>query len=216
MGYAWDYPAGRDRRIILSVNHSKRAIDIMEIGDLVPFRFSVSRFITCTVSKVLTSQQQREGTRTVSLDIRADGHKQVLRITNYNPEISLYKPRQRGPGSLARQDTISSQEAFEAVQEEVSPTFTFKLDLEGIGMSLINRRMIEVVYLSANALKIEYSDSVVAQAVTVSCGSLQLDNQLHEALFPVALQPTPIPKDAIVASLPTVQASVIWLKDQGM
>ncbi|CAL1695807.1 unnamed protein product [Somion occarium] len=197
MGYAWDYPAGRDKRIILSVNHSKRAIDIMEIGDLVPFRFS-----------------QREGTRTVSLDIRADGHKQVLRITNYNPEISLYKPRQRGPGSLARQDTISSQEAFEAVQEEVSPTFTFKLDLEGIGMSLINRRMIEVVYLSANALKIEYSDSVVAQAVTVSCGSLQLDNQLHEALFPVALQPTPIPKDAIVASLPTVQASVIWLKDQ--
>ncbi|KAL4243512.1 VPS13 family protein [Abortiporus biennis] len=197
--YAWDYPASREKRIMLAVDHSRRPIDIMEIGDLVPFKFST-----------------RQGTRTVSLDVRAEAHKQVLRITNYNAEFSLYKPRQRSYSTLSRQDTISSsQEAFEAVQEEVPPTLTFNLDFEGIGISLINRRMIEVIYFSLNGLKFEYANSPVAQAVNLTCGSLQLDNQLHDALFPVVLQPTPIPKEARgVASLPTVQASVIWLKDQ--
>ncbi|TCD71537.1 hypothetical protein EIP91_008918 [Steccherinum ochraceum] len=199
MDYAWDYPAAREKKLVLAVNSTRRIIDVMEIGDLVPFRFA-----------------DTQGTRIVSLDVRAEAHKQVLRITRYDPEISLYKPRRRQSGSIARQDTLSgSQEAFEAIQEEVAPTLSFNLDFEGIGMSLINRRMVEVIYLSLNDLKFEYSNSPVAQAVNLSCGSLQIDNQLHDAIFPVVLQPTPIPRNiSTVASLPTVQASMIWLKDQ--
>ena len=141
----------------------------------------------------------------------------MLRITRYDPEISLYKPRRRQSGSLVRQETVSgSQEAFEAVQDEVAPTLSFSLDLEGIGVSLINRRMIEVVYSSLNGLKFEYTNSPVAQSVNVVCANLQIDNQLHDALFPVVLQPMPIPRNVTsVASLPTVQGSLIWLKDQG-
>lgn len=76
--------------------------------------------------------------------------------------------------------------------------------------------MVEVVYVSMDALKFEYTDSPVAQAVNLSCGTLQVDNQLHDAIYPVVLQPTPIAKESTgVAALPTVQASVIWLKDQG-
>ena len=108
-----------------------------------------------------------------------------------------------------------SQEAFEAVQEEVAPALTFSLDLEGVGLSLINRKAVEVVYLSLNKLKFDYTNSPVAAAVNLACGSLQMDNQLHDALFPVVVQPTPIPKDSTsVASLPTIQASVYWLKDE--
>lgn len=40
--YAWDAPAARDKRILLHINGSRREVDIMEIGDLVPFRFAVS------------------------------------------------------------------------------------------------------------------------------------------------------------------------------
>ena len=110
----------------------------------------------------------------------------------------------------------SSQDAFEAVQEAVSPVLTVALDMHGIGISLINKRMVEVVYLSLNALKFEYASNPVAQSVTMSCGSLQIDNQLHDALFPVVLQPTPITQESkSVAALPTVQASFIWLNDQG-
>ncbi|CDO71578.1 hypothetical protein BN946_scf184911.g48 [Trametes cinnabarina] len=198
LDYAWDYPAARDKRIVLWINGSRREIDIMEIGDLVPFRFA-----------------GEGGPRVVSLDVRAEGHKQVLRITNYNAEYSLYKPRRRDTVSLTRQDSMSSsQDAFEAVQETVSPVLTVALDLQGIGVSLINRRMVEVVYLSLNALKFEYAKNPLAQSVTLSCGTLQIDNQLHDALFPVVLQPTPISQDSKVAALPTVQASTIWLNDE--
>ncbi|KDR84988.1 hypothetical protein GALMADRAFT_233521 [Galerina marginata CBS 339.88] len=200
MPYAWDYPAARDKKILLATGTARRVVDIMEIGDLIPFRFN-----------------DHQRTRAVSLDVRADGQKQILRITNYNPEQSLYKPRPRsGSVSVSRQDTISSTaEAFEAVTEQVDSNLTVLVDLAGIGISLINKRMVEVVYLVVDAIKFEYTDSTVAQSINVACGMLQVDNQLHEAIFPVVLQPTPIAKEsADVGALPTVQASVIWLKDQ--
>ncbi|KAJ7786305.1 vacuolar protein sorting-associated protein 13 [Mycena metata] len=197
--YAWDYPAARDKKILLSINGFVRLIDVMEIGDLVPFKFN---------------DNQRN--RVVSLDVRADGHKQVLRITNYNPELSLYKPKRANSVPLSRQDTISSStEAFDAITEEVHPTLAFTVDFAGIGISLVNKKMVEVIYMSMLALKFEYTNSAVAQAVNLSCGTLQIDNQLHDALYPVILQPTPIPKGSNgTTALPTVQASVIWLKDQ--
>lgn len=110
----------------------------------------------------------------------------------------------------------SSQEAFEAIQEEVPYSLAFRIDFHGLGLSLINRNAVEVVYLSLNSLHAEYTNSPVAQAFNLACSSIQIDNQLHDALFPVVLQPTPLPKDAsTVASLPTLQASIIWLKDEG-
>ncbi|KAF8078623.1 vacuolar protein sorting-associated protein 13, partial [Lyophyllum atratum] len=198
--YAWDFPAARDRKLILMINDARRAVDIMEIGNLIPFKFN-----------------DNQRTKAVSLDVRADGHKQILRITNYNPERSMYKPRARSSStSIARQDTISSSaEAFEAVAENVPPALTLTVEFSGIGVSLVNRRMVEVVYVSLDALKLEYTNSMVAQAFNLSCGILQVDNQLHDALYPVVVQPTPIAKEASgVAPLPTVQASILWLKDQ--
>ncbi|GLB36151.1 putative vacuolar protein sorting-associated protein [Lyophyllum shimeji] len=198
--YAWDFPAARDRKLLLMVNDARRVVDIMEIGNLIPFKFNAN-----------------QRTKAVSLDVRADGHKQILRITNYNPEQSIYKPRARSSSaSIARQDTISSTaEAFEAVAENVPVALTFTVDLSGIGVSLVNRRMVEVVYMSLDTLKLEYTDSSVAQAFNLSCGTLQVDNQLHDALYPVVIQPTPIGKEANgVAPLPTMQASILWLKDQ--
>ncbi|KAF8898743.1 hypothetical protein BD779DRAFT_1795358 [Infundibulicybe gibba] len=200
MSYAWDYPAARDKKLSLTINRARRVVDIMEIGNLVPFKFKDNRV-----------------ERTVALDVRADGHKQILRVTNYIPEHSPYRPRrQSSSSSITRQDTISSSvEGFEAIPKEVSPSLTFTVDFAGIGVSLVNRKMIEVVYVSMDVLKFEYTSSEVAQAVNVSCGTLQIDNQLHDAIFPVVLQPTPIAKESSgVAALPTVQASIIWLNDQ--
>ena len=49
VNYAWDFPAARDKRILLRVNDSRRAIDLMEIGDLVPFKFAVCAFLSSRV-----------------------------------------------------------------------------------------------------------------------------------------------------------------------
>ncbi|KAI0033184.1 hypothetical protein K488DRAFT_78064 [Vararia minispora EC-137] len=199
--YAWDFPAQTDKKLRLRIYDFHRDIDIMEIGPLMPFDF-----------------RSREGRRSaVSLDVRADGAKQILRISTYSRETSVYQPR--GGGSMTssrRSDSLaSSVEAFEAVYEDVPPTMAFKLDFEGIGVSLINKKLVEVVYLTMLGLKFEYTTSPVAQAVNLSCGTLQIDNQLHDALFPVVLQPTPLTRAAReVAALPTVQGSVIWLTDE--
>lgn len=149
--------------------------------------------------------------------MRADGPRQILEISNYVEELSVYKPRPRSNSTATRQDSISSTEAFEAVSDEVKPNLTFDIDFEGIGISLINKKLTEVVYMTLTQLKFEYSDSPVAQAINLTCGSIQLDNQLHDAIYPVILQPTPIPKEANgVAGLPTIQSSLMWLKDQGV
>lgn len=141
----------------------------------------------------------------------------MLRITHYVPERSLYKPRQRTSGSLSRSDTLGSLEAFEAVSEEATATLRIEVDLAGIGISLMNRKMIEVVYASLESLRFEYNNTPVSQAITLCCGSIQIDNQLHDALYPVLLQPSPVSKEASVTAAvpPTIQASVVWLKDQG-
>ena len=151
------------------------------------------------------------------MDVRASGHQQVLRLSNYNEETSLYRPKLHSSTSSLRIDTVSSgAEGFEAITEDSQPSFLLDVVLEGIGISLVNRRVIEVVYLSLENLKLDYSASSVAQSVNLSCGTLQIDNQLHDATFPVVLQPTPIASNVSnVAALPTVQLSLLWLNDQG-
>lgn len=42
MPYAWDYPAAREKKIVIAIGTAQRSIDIMEIGNLIPFKFSVS------------------------------------------------------------------------------------------------------------------------------------------------------------------------------
>lgn len=48
LDYAWDAPAAREKKIVLVVGISRREVDIMEIGDLVPFKFAVSCRICCS------------------------------------------------------------------------------------------------------------------------------------------------------------------------
>ncbi|KIJ26913.1 hypothetical protein M422DRAFT_55306 [Sphaerobolus stellatus SS14] len=197
--YAWDYPAAREKEIVLLLNDKARKIDIMEIGALHPFKFPTEH-----------------GHRAVSIDIRAEGPTQTLDISNYHEETSLYKPKRRGTGTISRQDTLgSTQESFEAITEEENPFLNLRLDLAGLGISLINQRLVEVVYISLRKLELEYSRTEAAQSITLSCGILQVDNQLHEAIYPVALQPSPLPKDeSMTVPPPAVQVSVIFLNDQ--
>ena len=43
--YAWDFPAARDKKIVLRQVDYRRVIDVMEIGDLIPFKFPVRVFV---------------------------------------------------------------------------------------------------------------------------------------------------------------------------
>jgi vacuolar protein sorting-associated protein 13A/C len=166
-------------------------------------------------------EQTSRGSRTVSLDVRAEGPTQTLCISNYQEEYSMYKPRRRPnsiTGSLARSDTLSSlpqSEMFEAVSMPTSPTLSLTMSLSEIGLSLLNRRISEVAYFSMSGLKIEFTESEVARTLNVTVRDLQLDNQLHDASFAVVIQTTPVGGEAGDNVLPAVQASAIVLKDEG-
>ncbi|KIM32678.1 hypothetical protein M408DRAFT_326439 [Serendipita vermifera MAFF 305830] len=195
LDYAWDFPADPNKFIRLTANGFSRTVQITEIGSLVPFKFILPNRSSCTVA----------------LDIRAEGTTQILSITAYNEARSVYK-RARAP--TGRQETLMSQEAFEAVNQESPPSFTLFLILEGFGLSLMNRSAVEVVYFSTKMLKLEYIMSDLSQTINLSIGHIQLDNQLPEATFQVVLQPSPLPSRRTGPPLPVVQSSVILLNDR--
>ncbi|KAF8311204.1 hypothetical protein DL93DRAFT_2229838 [Clavulina sp. PMI_390] len=195
--YAWDYPSATNKKLRLISGAETRDIDILEIGDLIPFKF-----------------RQGNGSYVVSLDVRAENGGQTLSISKYDPKTSLYQPRRRS-SSASRASTLMGSDAFEATTEEIRPSLSVTVNLEGIGISLINKRVIELLYLSSTGIKLEYTDSYAAQTVNLTLDSIQLDNQLHDAIFPVVLQTTPLPKNdrSMITKLPAVQASVMMLKD---
>lgn len=54
--YAWDFPAGRNKKLVLNtVDGGRRVLDILEIGDLVPFKFAVSVTISGAVNNCLNA-----------------------------------------------------------------------------------------------------------------------------------------------------------------
>jgi vacuolar protein sorting-associated protein 13A/C len=105
-------------------------------------------------------------------------------------------------------------EAFEAIAEDSRASFTAKIDLSGIGVSLISKNLVEVVYLTLGGVVLEYAMSVTSQALSLAVELVQLDNQLHEGVYPVVLQPTPIAQQSRKnGTLPCVQASIYLLND---
>ncbi|CAE6413624.1 unnamed protein product [Rhizoctonia solani] len=189
-------PIPREKKIRLVINGHAKHVDINEIGNLPPFQFPAAP----------------RGNRAVSLDVKAEGPSQTLTISNYLEERSVYKRRARAAsGTLQRQDTMSSQEAFEAVTAKATVGLVVKLDLEGIGLSLVNKRMTEILYLSVEGVLIQYTDTDAAQICDVSLRRLQIDNQLHDCQFPIVLQPTLLAQDP--NALPAIQGSLMVLKD---
>lgn len=128
----------------------------------------------------------------------------------------MYRLRQRGTVSGSRQDSLTTSDAFEAVVERAEPTFMLDVNIKGIGISLVNRNVIEVAFATLTGLRVEYSSSVTARALTTSVEVLQVDSQLREALYPVVLQPAPVNRQAKRSGTPPcLQASVVLLNDQG-
>lgn len=200
------------KKIYISCNKRSRKIDIMEIGVLPPLKVSLL-FIACFADLKISAKHNAGA---LSLDVRAEGPSQLLTASDYSEETSIYKPRHRSTGSVARSDSLSSATEFEAIQDEVPPNLKLELDLKGFGVSLMNKKLVEVVYFSSQNVALSYTNSPVAQSINVAFGTIQVDNQLHDAFFPVLLQPTPISKEArSLGALPTLQASVIVLNDSG-
>ncbi|KAJ5815089.1 hypothetical protein N7474_006866 [Penicillium riverlandense] len=175
MPYSWDYPASKNRSLVLTCNGKERHIRLSEIGNLIPMRVPPS--------------QQGGYQKIIDISIVADGPTQTLMLSNFKPSKSIYK-QQKAQSSQAS----SSTAGFEVKEMSSEVNFKAQLRLGGIGISLINQNLRELVYLTFREIEIKYRESRLYQTLNTTIKWIQIDNQLYGGIFPILLYPSVVPK----------------------
>ncbi|CEI90291.1 hypothetical protein RMCBS344292_04619 [Rhizopus microsporus] len=145
--YSWDLPAYKDKKMILSINGRERSINPQEIGTLPPFRHAT-----------------RSGNPSItSIDIKIQGGRRVVELTPYRQSESQFKPVS---GSLLRSSSMSSidsaaREGFEVVDVDIKVNAVFQLQLREVGISLVDRQLQELAYITFRGIDLKLSDSTL-------------------------------------------------------
>jgi vacuolar protein sorting-associated protein 13A/C len=193
MPYAWDFPAAKNKEIVLSANGKERHVKLAEIGNLIPFK--------------LPPAQGQNRQKIIDLNVVAKGPTQTLELSNYKPSKSLYKQKS-GTGST------STTGGFEVKDVDTGVTFKAQLRLAGIGISLVNRQLRELVYVTLRDIEFKYSDSALYQMVNLQVKWIQIDNQLYGGIFPIIFYPSVVPKTGKeMEAHPIFQTSITKVKD---
>lgn len=197
MPYAWDYPAAKNKELIINANGKERHIKLAEIGNLIPFK--------------IPGPQNAAGAREqkiIDLNVAADGPTQTLILSNYKASKSLYKQKSRV------ESTTSIAGGFEVKGQDTGVTFRAQLKLAGFGISLINAQLKELAYITLRDLSLSYSESPLYQTISTSINWVQIDNQLYGGIFPMILYPSVVPKNTKeTESHPSVHAMITRVKD---
>lgn len=156
--YAWDEPC-YPHRLIVEVP-GERVLGSYALDDI---RESTAVHLPATSEKP---------ERILLICTLAEGATKVLRIIDssyhVNPSIENQKHEQR-------------QETFSEYQEKVS------IDIPYIGISLINSSPQELLFACAKGIRVHLLQSMDQQKVSLKVLSLQIDNQVRAATYPVIL-----------------------------
>ena len=208
MPYAWDYPTARQKKIILIVRGRKREIQLAEIGTQKPMR--------------IPARVANEESATVDLNVIADGPTQALLISNYDPSSSLYKLKDVPVGSNrssidARRSDPSlsgSPDLYEEENQDKHVLQNITVRIAGCGISLINKKLRELAYVSIKGLELNYKDSDLYQTLGWKIKWLQVDNQTFGSVYQSVLYPTTIPKSVEdLDAHPIFSGSISKVKD---
>lgn len=195
MPYAWDYPASKNKELVITANGKERRIKLAEIGNLIPLK---------------VPGEQGKPPRIIDLNIAAEGPTQTLVLSNYKPSKSLYK--QKSGQGQASQTSLAS--GFEVKELESDVTFKAQLRLAGVGISLVNKNLKELLYLTFREIDLKYSDSKLYQTLNSTIKWVQIDNQLYGGIFPILLYPSVVPKTGKeMEAHPIFHAMVTRVKD---
>jgi len=192
MPYSWDYPAAKNKELIITSNGKERHVKLAEIGNLVPMKVPGA---------------QSKPARIIDLNIAADGPTQTLVLSNYKQSKSLYK--QKSGSAQASQAT-----GFEVKEMESDVTFKAQLRLAGVGLSLVNTQLKELLYFTLRDIELKYSDSQLYQTLNSTIKWIQIDNQLYGGIFPILLYPSVVPKTGKeMEAHPIFHAMITRVKD---
>ncbi|KAI0218945.1 Vacuolar protein sorting-associated protein 13 [Massospora cicadina] len=203
--YSWDFPAMAEKSLTLIAGSERRIINFQQIGAMEPLKLKLHR------KSVV-----------IALDVIADGPTQILRLSKYIEAESLFRPtramihRNLSGSNLGASlnECAGTSYGFEVVEKDTRVTFSFTLRLEGVGVSLINRREQELVYATLRELDLRFNDYTDSQSINLKIKWIQMDNMLYEALFPIVLYPTVISRSGNETNLhPTLQIVATRTKD---
>ena len=194
MPYAWDYPAAKNKELVIMANGKDRRVKLAEIGNLIPMKIPISK----------GSSQQK----TIEINIAAEGPTQTLMLSNYKQSKSLYKQK----SATASQSSVAT--GFEVKEVDTDVTFKAQLRLAGIGVSLVNQNLKELLYFTLRELELKYSESKLYQTFNATIKWIQIDNQLYGGIFPILLYPSVVPKTGKeMEAHPIFHAMVTRVKD---
>lgn len=195
MPYAWDFPAAKRKSLVLTCRGKERHIKLAEIGNLIPMK--------------IPPAQAGEPQRIIDLNIAADGPTQTLVLSNFKSSKSMYR-QQIGQAS---QSSVST--GFEIKEENSDINFKAQLRLGGVGVSLINQNMKELLYATFRDIEIKLRESKLYQTLDTTVKWIQIDNQLYGGIFPMLLYPSVVPKTGKEMEVhPIFRAMVTRLKDE--
>ncbi|OJD24059.1 hypothetical protein ACJ73_04583 [Blastomyces percursus] len=194
MPYAWDYPAAKNKSLVLLCRDKERHIKLAEIGNLIPMK--------------IPPAEEHGLSKIIDLNISAEGPTQTLILSNYKPSKSMYR-QYHAPSS---QTSISS--GFEVKDIKSDVNFKAQLRLGGIGISLINQKFKELVYFTFRDIEFKFSESKLYQTVDTTIKWIQVDNQLYGGIFPMLLYPSVVQKTGKeMEAHPIFHAKVTRVKD---
>lgn len=176
MPYAWDHPAAKNKELVLTSGGKERYVKLAEIGNLIPMK--------------LPQAQGGGSTKVIDLNIVAVGPTQTLVLSNYKPSKSLYRQNT----GLSSASHSGNSQGFEVKQVESELTFKAQLRLAGLGISLVNKHLKELLYMTYREIEIKYGESKLYQTLNTTIKWIQIDNQLYGGIFPILLYPSVVPK----------------------
>ena len=173
MPYAWDYPASKNKNLILSASGKERHVKLAEIGNLIPMK--------------LPSGQGGQRPKIIDLNVIADGPAQTLVMSDFKQSKSIYKQK-------AASASASTATGFEVKEQDDDITLRATIRFAGVGVSLVNSQLRELVYVTWRDIELKYTDSQLYQKVALIVKWIQIDNQLYGGIFPLIAYPSVVPK----------------------
>ncbi|KAI9788366.1 MAG: hypothetical protein M1816_006969 [Peltula sp. TS41687] len=194
MPYAWDYPAAERKELVLVANGKERHVSMAEIGNLLPMK--VPAIQTIRKPKI------------IDINVVADGPNQTLILSNYSQSTSLYKQK----ADASSQTSLAT--GFEVKALNTDTTFKAQIRLAGVGISLINRQMRELAYVTFRDVELRYNESALYQTLNATIKWMQIDNQLFGGIFPLLLYPSVVPRTGKEIDVhPNLHAMITRVRD---
>lgn len=201
MPYAWDFPTAKEKYLVIESGTRTREVRLAEIGELPPLR--------------LDRRSRDNPAPIVGLHVVADDDMQALVIVNYKANIGLYKLKTAAAASNSTASVNSSAtDGFVQKDEDEKVSTQVVVSFKGVGISLINGHLQELLYVNMRGIEVRYNESKAYQTVSWKLKWMQIDNQLFSGNYSNILYPTEIPySEKEIENHPVVSGSISKVND---